>query len=317
MAIMPWQMPAPLYPAYDILARSARLVLSAHHALHGEERFRPVMIVGSGRSGNTLLRRILQAGPDLHIPPETFVLGRAIRLFLRNRQMPWDHLVRLVMSLFEFHREAEKFETSLRPLVQELLRSPPPSRNLAAMLNAFYRFHGNSTGKTFTRWGDKTPLNTFSLDLIVRVFPDARFVHVLRDGVDVACSYVASGLQPDFEAAARRWVRSVSAVRAFAGRRSAQCYEIRYEDLVADPAEVVSRLCDYLEITFDPSMIERLDHVEQMGDVARYAHLQNVAGPISTASVGRGRRTLDPSLRRMLKRVLDSELLAWGYEPID
>ncbi len=202
-------LPVMLHPAYDILVRSYRLVACRPWPLHGRERFRPVFIIGSGRSGNTLLRRILQAGSDLHIPPETFVLGRAIRLFLRNRHMPWNYLVRLVMGLFEFHREFDKFEVVLRPLVQKLAEAPQESRNLASMLNAFYQYHGRETEQTFVRWGDKTPYNTFSLDLILRVFPDARFVHMLRDGADVVQSFVEAGLQADLEAAAERWVESV------------------------------------------------------------------------------------------------------------
>ncbi|RME39093.1 MAG: sulfotransferase [Planctomycetota bacterium] len=308
--------PAWLMPGYDLLVRAGRWGLTRPVPLHRGEGFRPVFLIGSGRSGNTLLRRILQAGRDLHIPPETFVLGRVIRLFLRNRHLPWDHLVRLVMGWFAFHQAAETFGVPLHPLVQELLEMPREQRSLARMLDAFYRYHGTETKQTFVRWGDKTPYNTFALDWIRRTFPDARFVHVLRDGADVVVSYVRASLQPDVESAARRWVRSVRLARSFARRHPRQCREVRYEDLVTQPEATVESLCRFLDIRYHPEMITRLDHADAMGDVARYEHMKNVARPVTADSIGRGRRTLDAADRARLGKIMNRTLVACGYEPL-
>ncbi len=76
------------------------------YPLRGEERFRPFFIIGVGRSGNTLFRRILTAHSELHIPPETFVLGECIRKFKRyGRWLDWPDAVSLIMGLFAFHPE--------------------------------------------------------------------------------------------------------------------------------------------------------------------------------------------------------------------
>ncbi|MEO7677469.1 MAG: sulfotransferase, partial [Verrucomicrobiota bacterium] len=163
--------------------------MSYPYPLHRGELHRPFFIVGSGRSGNTLLRRLLQASPEVHIPPETYVLGKVIRAFRKYRWiLPWEQLINLTLAIFEFYPEFDKFEVSLRPLAQRLQDAPPGSRSLALMLDALYRFHGEQTGKTFSVWGDKTPNNSYALDRIVSVFPRAQFIHILRDGGDVVPS---------------------------------------------------------------------------------------------------------------------------------
>lgn len=77
---------------------------------------RPFFIIGSGRSGSTLLRRILCANPELHIPPETYVLGPAISLWEATEGDAWPVRVGRILDLFERHPEFETFGTSLDAL---------------------------------------------------------------------------------------------------------------------------------------------------------------------------------------------------------
>ncbi|MFQ5517856.1 MAG: sulfotransferase [Acidimicrobiia bacterium] len=283
--------------------------------MHRSENVGPVFLVGSGRSGNTLLRRMLQASPQLHIPPETYVLGTAISLFRRSQNLPWPHLVRLILAQFEFHPDFGDFGVSLRPLVNRLTEVPHSRRSLAVILDGFYRYHGEQTGAEFQRWGDKTPLNAYSLHRIHAVFPDGRYVHLLRDGVDVVHSYVASGLMGDAAAAADRWVTSVEAVQVFARRHPMACHEVRYEELVAEPAAVVERVCGFLGVEFDAGFVDQRDHVADMGDVQRYEYHSAVARPVNTSAVGRGRRSLAPGdLTRVAGR-LAPLLSRCGYLP--
>jgi hypothetical protein len=132
------------------------------YPLNRKEAIRPFFIIGSGRSGNTLLRRILYAHPELHIPPETYILGRTIKLFLENRNMRWTDLVYLVLSQFEYYPEFVTFEITLRPLVQRLVVAPKDVRSLAFILDSFYRYHAETKSIHCKRWGDKTPMNTFT-----------------------------------------------------------------------------------------------------------------------------------------------------------
>ena len=108
-------------------------------SLRGTHRARPFFIIGSGRSGNTLLRRILQASPELHIPPESYVLGPVIKAFRRHRKARWNDLVTLVAGAFELHPEFGAFGIHLRELMPHLRSAAKSERNLAHGLSEVSR----------------------------------------------------------------------------------------------------------------------------------------------------------------------------------
>ena len=244
------------------------------------------------------------------------MVGPAVLVYLRNRDRPWKTVVRTILSLFEFHPEFHTFGVSLRPLAVELSDAPRESRSLALILDRFFRYHGEQTSQTSDRWGDKTPLNSFFLDPIYSVFPQARFIHLLRDGVDVAHSRLEAGFEPDIAGAGLRWKRAVRAVQRFARKHPGACYEVRYETLVSAPDTVVPQLCSFLDLEFKDGMVAALEHAGNMGDVSRLSHHANVTRPITTSSIGRGRRSLSPQAKSELHRVIGADLERLGYDPL-
>jgi hypothetical protein len=139
-------------------------------------------IVGVPRSGTTLLRLMLDAHPQFAIPPETGFLPRAARLspplFLRTRLFDLlTHFPRSAPNWADFHMDASEFQQALwqiRPFT------------VAEGVRAFYRLYAQHHRKT--RSGDKTPLYALEMPAIRRLLPEARFIHVIRDGRDVALS---------------------------------------------------------------------------------------------------------------------------------
>lgn len=287
------------------------------YPLHGEEAYAPFFIVGAGRSGTTLLRRILQASPEVHIPPETYMVGKAVQIFSKYQNLGWNDMTHLIMAQFEFHPDFGHFGISLRPLVQRLKKAKGKDRNLAFLLDALYRYHGEQSGKICARWGDKTPYHSLFMPEIEAVFPDVRFVHMLRDGADSVVSYVKGELQADLHTAAQRWTEYVDAVARYAEKNPARVYLLRYEDLVIRPTEVIEPLCVFLGLKYETGMLARTDHAAGMGDVANLKHLKNVMNPISASSIGKGRCSLSMEDRRVLQQLIGPQLARYGYEPLD
>lgn len=281
--------------------------------MHRHEDLSPIFIVGSGRSGNTLMRRILQAHPKLHIPPETFVLGDVIRLFRRNSVLSWDRLAHLVLGEFGRHPDFGHFNLSLEEVRGKLVAIETSQRSLARIIDAFYSAHAEVQGKSGSRWGDKTPINTFVMERIRAVFPKVQFVCMLRDGVDVVASYLESGIYNDVGEAAGRWLDAVEAVEAFSAAHPECCLEVRYESLVASPDEQVRRVTAFLGEEYDPVMISKTEHVAMMGDAATLKHHARIQEPIDIQSVGKGRRGLDTERRRALMSMIGKKLTALGY----
>jgi len=287
--------------------------------IHREENVTPFFIVGSGRAGTTLLRRILQASDQIHIPPEIWAFKKTYRCFRRYRSvLQWDDLVSMITRGYivesdfdeDFHREGLH-------IIQDLVDFPEEERSLAKIIDTINRYHGNYKGSTFSRWGDKTPLNSFCLKEILEVFPDAKFVHLIRDPADVIRSYLKyDNVAPestDLKSASERWERAVLSVKNIDQEKVTEVY---YENFVVDAKATVRSVCSFLGIRFHPSWLDRKDHDDEIDEIAgREAH-SNVFDSISTEHIGKGRRELDTETLRRLDGLIGEECENLGYEPL-
>jgi hypothetical protein len=287
-------------------------VLLFGRPLHSGARYQPFFIVGSGRCGTTLLRAILQAHPAVHIPPENYGLVPAVRAYRRLARLPWNVLLRVVLTHFEFHPQWDAFELSLGALFRELVGLPQGQRHLAGVIDAVYRTHARAYQPGATRWGDKTPIHSLFLTELRAVFPDLRVVHVIRDGRDVVASFqrIRDYTVPR---AARQWLDYVGAAQAFGARHAASYLEIRYERLVSRPRETVDDVTAFLGLSTDPRMLRHHELGLRLGDVERLPHLQGVERPIYTEAVGRWRHELDATQLAVVDRMLGPALARLGY----
>ncbi|WP_263840132.1 sulfotransferase family protein [Salinibacter sp.] len=272
----------------------------------------PFFIVGSGRSGNTLLRAILTGHPNVSIPPESYVLGRVIRQFGSYSFLDWKVLLRLVLSEFEYHHQFETWDISLRSVYNKIRRLPEEERDLAHILDGVYRKYIDRHMSSATRWGDKTPVNTFHLDWIDRVFPEARYVHMVRDGRDVVGSYLKSEIYTSVEKALYRWKRSIKIAKEFRGKNEGKVIEIKYEDLVQYPENEIPIVCEFLNIDFSEDMLEFQSDVEELGDT-HLSHHRGLKRPINTSSIGSWKNRLTESQKRKVMTEASGMLNNLGY----
>ena len=285
------------------------------YPLHKRELIKPFFIVGSGGSGNTLLRRFLCSHSKIYIPPETYVLGQLIKTFRKTSRLKWKYLVYQVLSELEYYPEFETFQVSLRPLAKQLVNTPEKYRSLAFILDSFYKYHAHSLNFLCLRWGDKTPLNTFYLERIYKVFPKAQFIHLIRDGCDVISSYVEAHLYNNIEAAAKRWCASIDLASNFVKKYPKSCLEIKYENLVTNPKLTVQKICNFLEIEYEDTMLNSELKCGLMGDVDMRQHHKQVYKPISTSSIGKGRYQLTDQEKQRLQKLIGNHLEKLGYQP--
>jgi hypothetical protein len=285
--------------------------------LHRSEDIQPFFIVGSGRAGTTLLRRSLQASDDVHIPPEIWSFKNTYTYFLRYRTiLSWEDLVSVLVRKYIAGGD---FESSFRregfSVIQELIDVPANERSLARIIGVVNRQHGHHRGATFSRWGDKTPLNSFCLEEIVEVFPDAKFIHMIRDPVDVLRSYLKHDMVPDLESGVDRLNRAVRSVINF-GRKNERVIEVRYEDFVSYPEVEAGSICDFLGLDFQSSWLKRTDHYDEIDEVAGLDPHANVFQSISTEYVGKGRQELSTETLHRLDSLIGEKVEQLGYEPI-
>lgn len=236
---------------------------SLHALARDRHRPSPFFLVGVDRSGTTLLRTMLNRHRNLAIPPESHFIPRLWRR--RRRYGHEGRIERTERFLADLAAETRyrSWELPLDDVRRELVRMAAPTFSEA--IAAIYRVYTAGQGKT--RWGDKTPGYAECIPLLGRLFPQARFVHLIRDGRDVALSMLdreqvskyRTGKEPLHRHAATPaffWSRRIRiAHRAAKDLGVTRYLEIRYEDLLEDPEGQLRRLCLFLGEEFDPAVL--------------------------------------------------------------
>ncbi len=121
-------------------------------------------------------------------------------------------------------------------------------------LRAFYDLYSKRFGKQ--RGGDKTPLYLLHMLRLASVLPEAHFIHLIRDGRDVALSWRQTWFAPskDIPTLVRHWAEMIQSAREHS--RGLHYLEIRYEDLIRFPAETLGKICRFIELDYQPAMLQ-------------------------------------------------------------
>ena len=183
--------------------------------------------VGARRSGTYWLQQIVCAHPQVaEVPSETYV---------------FSHGVRPLVDRFQYD---DPTSTEMGTVYANRDRMMPAVRAMCDVLFGEFAREGE------THVAERTPWHVFHVPLIAEVYPDARFVHIIRDGRDVARSIVPQPWPPHtVREAADEWRRSVEAGRRAKGVVGDRLLEIRYEALLAEPRSTIERLYSHLGLT--------------------------------------------------------------------
>lgn len=284
------------------------------------------IVVGAPRSGTTLLRFMLDAHSQLAIPPETGFLVIADKLKGKGDHLR-DKFFHAIVSYGEpspswpdFEIPAEEFRAALDQITPF---------NIADGYRTFYRLYAARQGKQ--RCGDKTPIYCRHLKTIRRVLPEARFIHIIRDGRDVALSLRRMWFSPgwEIETQARYWRDCVLAARR-AGMGHADYMEVRYEELIANTATTLRQTCAHVDLEFEEGMLSYYERVPQrlsehkgrslpdgtivLTQAQRLQQQQRTTEPPDANCVSGWKRMMDPDERRRFQVVAGDLLNELGYE---
>jgi hypothetical protein len=291
--------------------------------------YSPFFIIGSGRSGNTLLRKLLMENSRVVIPPEIPGLGSTIRKFTQVAARPWQEAMNVTVDYFRqladidvqttatdgapyCYNLKEELNIDFDQIKSRLMDLPMPERSLAAIITEIYQAFSQRAVGDFLPWGDKTPWNVFHFDRLRKVYPQARYIHMLRDGRDCVVSYVDSLgalMNLDYEEAAYRWRDSIRQADRIQRTVPGNFLEIRYEEMTSFPEATVQRVLDFLNL--EPCK-NKLISPEDLGD-AKSIHHKHLGDRISTVSVGRWKRSLPQNEINTILKIIGKDLMKKGY----
>ncbi|WP_161604317.1 sulfotransferase family protein [Roseiconus nitratireducens] len=212
----------------------------------------PVILIGNARSGTSILSHLMRDWLGIAFPTESQFI---IKYFERQEAYrPLEDLVnlrRLVEHLLserwlERSHKFNKFTLTVDEVIAHV-----EVKTYAGVLDAIFSCFADHVG--LQRWGDKTPGYIHHLDVIYELFPDAKYVHLVRDGRDVALSLSKTyfGSKNPYTAA-MRWRDTIDKGGRFAEKLPPdQIITLRYEDMLTEPGEFFGQLIDFLHVPGD------------------------------------------------------------------
>ena len=223
----------------------------------------PIFIVGSPRSGTTLLQRIIRSHSNISSPTgeSQFIvpLYRNVDIFgdlsrLENIRRVLKEMYRINPNYLETDFHGIRFD--IPTLSQQFYDE---KRNtLPKIISGLLEKNANGEGKG--RWLDKTPYYTLHMKTLKELFPNARFVHIIRDGRDCALSMLKRRKDLNIHNiffAGQIWKQYVETGQEIGSKLGSKRYfELRYEDLIKDQDYNIKGICKFLGEDFENSMID-------------------------------------------------------------
>jgi hypothetical protein len=272
------------------------LDLPAEHSHHS-----PVFVIGVGRSGTSLTCTLIRRYLRVNFGTESqFIIRTYKRLPLYGDLETPANLKRLVTDIarercFERWTSRFGFVLDVNRVVDDALRARSYAGVLHAIFHQFARYHGMS------RWGDKTPEYNHNLPVLLSLFPDAQFIHIVRDGRDVALSTFRMGFgATNVYRAAASWRHDELQIQHFAATLpQTQLTTIRYERLISHPLETIERLSAFLGIREDTAL--------------RTGIAADIRTQVRAANSGKWRTQMSVADQRLFEQVAGDVLQASGY----
>jgi hypothetical protein len=252
---------------------------------------------------------MLDSHPLMAVPPESYFVAQ---MATRRRAYEPDGTLDLDRFVADLESNPRYQKWGLDP---ERLRTAlePRPRGLAEALRRVFQEYANSYGKP--RYADKTPSYVQHIPLLAALFPDARFVHVIRDGRDVALSFRRLPFGPDtLDEAALFWrSRTLTGRRAGAALGPQRYFEVHYEDLAREPEKHLQQICEFVDIPYDPAMLRFNEHADRlMATGVPGAHERLASPPALAARTWRDQ--LNRSQIRRFEVLAGDALTSFGYE---
>ncbi len=275
------------------------------------DQFMPFFIIGSPRSGTTLLERMLNRNSKIFVPPETafffrlYAKGYSDKVFsLKVAEKFLDHYLE--------SRPAQLLGLSVSEHKQRLLQSADSFsgifRNLMSVL---------SEGHNSKLVGEKTPHHLKCIDYILSSYPKAPVIAMVRDGRAVISSRVR---HPNWSnsllTAAWRWREDAIALqRLINSDKSEQILVVRYENLVSDPNAEIEAICKHLGVEFEPAMTA-VNHNENAAFQKYYEQdwMSKSTRDIDQSRINAWREDFTKREISFIENEIASELSGLGYD---
>lgn len=288
----------------------------------------PIFVVGNPRSGTTMFRLILAVHSKINIPPESDLIAKLYPKYGPISSFKPEQLHEMmndIMGKAAIINLEEQWQVSLSDFAEQIEQHA--GKSYAQVCASLYRHYAQAKGAGEKEyWGDKNNAYGNYIDVLTTLYPEAKFVHIVRDGRAVLSSYqqldidktqkYAPILPKDAVSIARGWVDMVGRIDRHLRKYAPGRYiVVRYEDILEDFDCSINSVCQFLEVGYESSMAQfHQANIKYKMEPKAYSWKENTRKPLDRSKASAWKQKINESDISQFEAIAGDKLQQYGYE---
>lgn len=279
-----------------------------------------LFILGKGRSGTSLLQNMLNAHPAIVGPPESKFALIFYPKFGHIKKWTEKDVLRFVECLYSEALFAGVWNVDRKELTEKLLAIMNEADYGLICKTVYYMMRKGKENVQYI--SDKNPQYILFIDTILKIFPDARFVHIVREPRDNIYSHLISFNEKNTIFRANQWVAFNSIIEEVKKKLQGRFFSVKYEDFVNETEKTMRAVCEFLNVPFiseitqnkPPEVLEQSLLKGELMEQARVIH-KELLKPVNTSNIGKWKQGMNEFDRTATEIITaDCARKTYGYD---
>ena len=278
-------------------------------------------IIGRPRSGTTLLKSLFDAHPNIIIPNEFPVIIDLYNKYGKITKWNLKQLEDFYNDVFKV-RKIEYNKIDKEKLYADLM-SCVGNTNYQNIIKTLYLSLRSEFPKyEILLFGDKDPLYSMYIIELLKIFPEAKYIHIVRDYRDQVLSMIKKELYdvPSVSIFAYQWKRSLKMMNKMKEKYPEKFITIKYEEFIQQPKPALKNICKFLNIPFDENVFNYHNKKGLYSDLdsdGRLSKIQdNILNPINTKRLNAWKTELNKKSIKIADITVGKYAEMYGYERV-
>jgi hypothetical protein len=267
-------------------------------------------IIGRGRSGTTLLSKLLNENKQVHIPPESFFILSLLKKY-KKKSLKKTEIINFVNYLFKEKSFSFVWNIDKKELIQSLTRSKL-KLNQQNIIKIIFSLHAESFSKKPKIFGHKAPIYSIYLSDLIKRFPSSKFIHIIRDPISNISSF--KNMPFDFDnvgCLAQRWRIYNFNIEREKIKRPKSFLTIRFEDLINYQDKSLKKISSFLNIRHNNFYAGNSDV-----NLANFYWHKNLTKKTDKKVLSKKNNLLNAKEIHLIKNICHEELNFYNYDTL-
>ncbi|HVA98982.1 MAG TPA: sulfotransferase [Bacteroidia bacterium] len=274
-------------------------------------------IVGIGRSGTTMLQSLLDANEEVILPLESSLIMYLKQKYFRTKNWSNKKIDELILDLHLDIKFKYLWKIDYEKLRNDLYKLPEKSRNFTLICRQIYLNYPSIFNKEKIKIiGDKNPKYSIFVKELLDIFPDAKFIHLVRDYRSNVASNKKTFNNNNVALLAHKWEMYNRNIEKQKAKKPTAFYTLKYEDFVVDPEKYTKEICTFLNIIFLPEMFNFYEKTSKYFEDthARFAIVHpHLTEPINDNNMDKWKKELSEKEQKVIDYIAGDYAAKYGY----